>query len=283
MSTEKTPDKFKATWVSHSSIRDFLNCPRLYYLRNRYKDPISGNRITLAEPALTLGLAVHTILENLSNFPAEERLSLPLLKMYEENWDKEYKGKSGGFSSQPEEDEYRTRGREMIKKVVENPGPIANKTVKIKSDFNDLPYYWLNEEDNIILNGKIDWIEYLPDTDSIHILDFKTSKREEPSESLQLPIYLLIAKNTQNRAITKTSYWYLGFEDIPKEVEIPDYEKTYEEVLKIAKRIKLARQLEHFKCPTNGCRNCAKYEEILKGNAQKVGKNSYQDIYSLVV
>lgn len=282
MSTETKPDKYTATWVSHSTIRDFLNCPRLYFLRSRYKDPITGNRIALVEPPLALGLAVHDVLEKLSDFPAEDRIKLPLLKQFEEHWEKDFKGKKGGFSSQAEEDEYRARGREMIKRVVENPGPIANKTIKIKSDFNDLPYYFISEEENIILSGKIDWLEYLPKTDSIHILDFKTGRREEKADSLQLPIYLLVAKNTQNREVEKTSYWYLGFNDEPTEVHFPDYEDTKEIVLKHAKRIKLARQLDHFKCPTDGCRHCTKYEEILKGNAEKVGKTSYQDVYALV-
>src|ERR1035437_4279352 len=31
-------DKFNAVWVSHSSIGDFLKCPRLYYLHNVYKN-----------------------------------------------------------------------------------------------------------------------------------------------------------------------------------------------------------------------------------------------------
>lgn len=282
MSTEVKPDKYTATWVSHSTIRDFLNCPRLYFLRSRYKDPITGNRIALVEPPLALGLAVHDVLEKLSDFPVKERLELPLLKQFDEHWSESFTGKKGGFSSQAEEDEYKSRGREMIKRVVDNPGPIASKTIKIKSDFNDLPYYWLSEEENIILSGKIDWLEYLPKTDSVHILDFKTGKREEVKGSLQLPIYLLVAKNTQNREVTKTSYWYLSFEDSPREAKMPDYDETKEIVLKHAKRIKLARQLDHFKCPTDGCRHCAKYEEILKGNAMKVSQTSYQDVYALV-
>jgi ATP-dependent helicase/DNAse subunit B len=61
----------------------------------------------------------------------------------------------------------------------------------------DLPHYWLSEDDGIILCGKIDWLQYLPDTDSVHIVDFKTSKNKEKANSLQLPIYLLLVSNTQ--------------------------------------------------------------------------------------
>ena len=58
--------------------------------------------------------------------------------------------------------------------IEENPGPLRNLAVKIKSD---LPSYWLSEEDNIMLCGKIDWLEYLKEEDAIHIIDFKTGKK----------------------------------------------------------------------------------------------------------
>lgn len=274
-------DKYTATWVSNSSLRDFLNCPRLYYLRSRYKDPKTGNNIALVEPPLALGLAVHDILENLSSHPVEERLKLPLLKMYEEHWRKDLGGERGGFKTKAQEDEYFERGRQMIKRVVDNPGPIASKTIKIKSDFGDLPYYFLDEDENIILCGKIDWIEYLEDSDKIHIVDFKTGRNEEKEDSFQLPIYLLIASNTQGREVAKASYWYLNHKDAPDEVKLPSQAEAKELILKNAKRMKLARQLEHFKCPTNGCKHCAKYEEIFAGRGKKVGETSYQDVYIL--
>ena len=70
----------------------------------------------------------------------------------------------------------------MLQRVIKHPGPVAKLAVKIKQD---LPYYWLSEEDNIILCGKIDWLEYLPDQDGVHIIDFKTSKYDEAPQSLQ--------------------------------------------------------------------------------------------------
>jgi len=274
-------DKYKATWVSNSSLRDFLNCPRLYYLRSVYKDPISGNKMALMEPPLALGLAVHAILEKLSEYPVEERLKLPLLAQYKTHWENDFKGNKGGFKSQSQEGEYYERGKKMIQRVVDNPGPIASKTIKIKSDFNELPYYFLDEDENIILCGKIDWLEYLEDDDKVHIVDFKTGKHEESKDSLQLPIYLLLATNTQSREVAKASYWYLNHNDEPSEVALPSQEESKEIVMKHAKRMKLARQLEHFKCPTNGCRHCNKYEEIFKGNGTKVGETNYQDVYIL--
>jgi len=59
-------DKYKATWVSHSSMGDFLKCPRLYYLRSIYKNPVTKNKMTIMEPALALGQVVHEVIEPLS-------------------------------------------------------------------------------------------------------------------------------------------------------------------------------------------------------------------------
>lgn len=272
------PDKYTAIWVSHSSIHDFLNCPRLYFLRNVYKDPATGNKITVMTPPLALGQIVHDVIESLSKLPVDERFKDSPLDKYEIAW-KKVNGKLGGFKSESEEKEYKERGRIMIQSLIHNPGPLLNRAVKINQD---LPHYWLNEEENIILCGKIDWLEYLPETDGVHIIDFKTSRHEEPEDSLQLPIYLLLATNTQKRVPEKASYWYLDLHDGPKEQKLPVIAEAEDVILKTARRIKLARQLEHFKCPEGGCRYCYPLEQVIKGKGEKVGLSDYrQDIYVL--
>ncbi len=78
------------------------------------------------------------------------------------------------------------------------------------------------------------------------------------------------------------SYWYLDRDDKPREMPLPDPTKTEETVLTIGRRIKLARQLEHFVCKDNGCRYCAPLEAIKNGQGEKVGVSSYnQDLYIL--
>ena len=163
----------------------------------------------------------------------------------------------------------------------ENPGPILEKAVKIKSKMN-LPHYWLSPEDGIILGGKIDWLRYVEKDDSIQIIDFKTGKNEEKKDSLQLPIYLLIAKNKQNRKISAAYYWYLDRDEGLIEKKLPDEKESFDKVYKIAKRIQLARKIKHFKCPTDGCYACRPYERILKGEGKFVGvSDTRQDIYVL--
>src|SRR5436853_627527 len=106
----------------------------------------------------------------------------------------------------------------------------------------------LSAEDNIILCGKIDWLEYIPQSDSVHIIDFKTGKHDEKPDSLQLPIYHLIVKNFQNRPVSKASYWYLDRSDELSEVKLPNLEDAQFMVLSIAKQIKKSREEKVFVC-----------------------------------
>jgi len=273
------PDKYTATWVSHSSMSDFLRCPRAYFLKNVYRDPKTRHKIKIMSPALALGSAVHEVLESLSVLPKQSRFSESLIAKLESIWQK-VSGKNGGFTNSESEHKYKTRGQEMLRRVMNNPGPISGLAVKIQMD---LPQFWLSEEDNIMLCGKIDWLEYLPDTDSVHIIDFKTGRGEEDPESLQLPIYHLLVRNCQKYKVSKASYWYLDSSDTLTPKELPDLETARKNVLDIARQIKLARQLARFKCPQgDGCFSCRPMEAIINHEAEFVRSDEYNyDVYIL--
>lgn len=273
-------DKFAAVWVSHSSINSFLRCPRAYYLKNIYRDPDTGHKISLISPPLALGQVVHRVLESLSVLPVDQRFRQPLMDKFETAW-KKISGKKGGFFDPKTEQAYKNRGKKMIRRVVKNPGPIKKLAVKIKMD---LPYFWFSEKDNIILCGQIDWLEYLPESDAVQIIDFKTGKRDEDPDSLQLPIYHLLVYNCQNRKVAGSSYWYLERNSKPTEVPLPDLEEAHQRVLKVAKEIKLARQLERFVCPNGdqGCPTCRPMEAIFHGEGELVDVNEFKhDVYVL--
>ena len=260
-------DKYSAVWVSHSSISDWLSCPRAYFLKNVYKNPLTRKKVAIVSPPLSLGQAVHEVIESLSVLAVDRRLAEPLLAKFNRTWEK-VKGKKGGFLTEEEEAKYKERGKEMLGRVERNPGPLKNLAVKIQME---LPYYWLSEKDNIILCGKIDWLEYLKEEEAVHIIDFKTGKNEEKADSLQLPIYYLLVSHTQDRPVKKVSYWYIDRESKPVEQKLKDLESAEEKILKIAKEMKLARQLNRFKCPQGGCRNCLPMERILQGEGELVG------------
>lgn len=271
-------DIYAAIWVSNSSINDYLTCPRLYFLRNMYKDPITRHKVNIINPSLALGQTVHEVLEALSVLPAQERFSKSLLAHYEQAWEK-VTGKLGGFHNTEQEEHTKIRGAKMLERVMEHPGPLLNKAIKIKQD---LPYYYLSNDENIILCGKVDWLEYLPEDDSVHIIDFKTGKHDESVASLQLPAYTLLVANCQSKKTSKASYWYLDRDDEPVEISLPSLEKSYELLLDAAKKVKAARETNSFLCPKNGCFACRPFEAIIHKKAEFVGTSGYnQDLYIL--
>lgn len=265
-------------WVSHSSLGDFLGCPRAYYLKNIYKDPITKRKMAIASSSLSLGSAVHEVLEGLANLPAETRFDLDLEEEFNLVWSR-YSGLLGGFYTKEEEEFYKKRGLEMILRVKNNPGPLKNKALKLKSPDSLPPRYFISETENILLCGKIDWLEYFPEDDSVHILDFKTGKGEEKTDSLQLPIYTLLVANCQKRKIKKISYWYIDRDDSPIQMELPDLEISKKRVMEVAIQVKQARLENKFECPKNGCRNCEPFEKILNKQATFIKSEGYQDIY----
>ncbi len=271
-------NKYSAVWVSNSSINDFVTCPRLYFLRNVYKDPDTKHKINIINPSLALGQTVHEVLEGLSVLPAEMRLKDSLLDKYNTAWEK-VTGKLGGFRDAQEEEAVKERGERMLKRVIDNPAPLLNKAIKIKQE---LPNYYLSTDENIILCGRIDWLEYITADDSVHIIDFKTGKYDERSDSLQLPIYSLLVKNCQSKKVSKASYWYLDRNDEPTGVEPPSSEDAYNKVFALAKKVKQARLEGSYACRKGGCRDCRPFEAILKKEAEFVGVGGYrQDMYIL--
>lgn len=272
-------DKFSAVWLSHSSISNFKHCPRAYYLNSIYRDPRSGHKISLITPSMALGSAVHEVLESLSVLPTEKRFDISLIERFQTAW-KKVTGQMGGFADLATEEQYKNRGEDMLRRVMVHPGPLAEKAVKIKMD---LPYYWISEEDNLILCGKLDWLQYHEADDSVSIIDFKTGVGEESVDSLQLPIYYLLAHNCQTREVKKASYWYIARDDTPVEKKLPNLDKSKELILKVGKEMKLARQLERFKCPEGeaGCKHCLPLEKIIRGESVYVGTGEYgTDLYA---
>ena len=272
-------DKYFAVWLSHSSITDYLKCPRAYYLKNMYRDPKNNHKIAIMQPALALGQTVHSVLESLSTLVVEDRLKESLVTKFEKAWE-EISGKKGGFTTIEEEEKYKKRGIEMMERIIKNPGPILKKAIKIRQD---LPYFWLSEEQNIILCGKLDWLEYLENVDSIRIIDFKTGKFDEDPDSLQLPIYILLATNCQTKKVYGAQYWYLNRDIQPVDVVLPTVEDATKRILEIARTVALARKLERFVCTRkDGCPACMPYEMVVAGKAEFIGVGGYnQDTYIL--
>ncbi len=319
-------DKYKAIWMSHSSMGDYEKCHRLYYLHNIYKNK-DNKKINITSPYMSLGIAVHNVVEALKTLKSDDRKKIieskkeisvqengkevktlvsELIYNFEEEWGK-YVGKVGGFENEIQREEFKNRGVEMIKNVISDPKMLLSKTISTKSyyDGDMLPNYYISEEENIILCGNVDWIEYMdPNQEnkngSLKVIDFKTGKNEEKIDSPQLFIYkLLIEKLGCKWPVTQGAYWY--FENssvVEKDLNDVEFMKNLEEkIIKIGVEIRDKRYIwsekarfnkpgwlekenfaNNFKCNnTSQFCDCKKYELIINNDpgAEYVGVDMY--------
>ena len=254
-------------WISHSAISDFERCPRFYYLRNLYRDPKTNHRVQVVDPYLTLGMVVHKTIEEISKLPEEKRLEAPLVNKFEMKW-QFYTGKKGGFVSLEKEEGFKKRGLEMIKKLEDSQ---IIKTPNYKMG-EELPKVRLFKEEELILVGSIDWVETLPGG-GLHIIDFKTGRTEEDEDSLQLPIYFILAHYNFKKPIKKASYWYLDKDEEPIPVELNSIQ-NYIPIIR-EKALKMKKTIEEnkltCKSPIGKCFKCERYAAVVSGKAEYIG------------
>ena len=288
-------DKYKAIWLSHSSYNDFLNCHKAYYLKNIYKDPKSNKKISILSPYSSLGSAIHLSIDELTKYKSEDRKEIlkNLENIYTEIWKNNFQSEKGGFKEEKEEKIFFDKGLEMIKNLILHPNFLLNKIIKKESYWKDLemniPNFFIDDEEEVLLCGNLDWIEYLEKDDSLHIVDFKTGQNEEKEDSSQLLIYILLLQALQKRKISKTSYWYLGKEDDIKEKKIKQAEidELRNKIIQVGHKIKEMKNQtfkkdwrEIFLCQKelNGkrCFDCENFEKILKGEGKYIGPDIYK-------
>lgn len=206
-------------WISHTSLNDFEKCKQLYFLRNLYRDTKYGNgfRIQVASPYLSLGEAVHDAIENfVTRYDTLQRTKDNLMYEYKRGWSLK-PGRIGGFKDDSSEKEFKERGEAMLERFLKNEHYSKGKPIQV-----NFPKLALIGQDDAVLVGNFDWLEETED--GLHILDFKTGK-EESENSLQLPIYALLAEYNLKKPVKKVSYWYLDRDAEPIEKNLPDLKK----------------------------------------------------------
>lgn len=263
-----------AIFLSHTSLGDFLKCPRSYYLRNVYRNPQTNYRIQIASPYISLGAVVHDairwFLEN-----SDKPSFLQLNEQFRNFWWK-YHGKRGGFASKEDEAVFGQRGLKMLENFAKN---CKNLDRMIKSA--KFPKYNLSE--SVILTGNLDFVGELSDG-SLHVLDFKTGTKDEDSP-LQLYIYAILAENYYGKPVKKLSFWYLDRDLEPKEVVLAPLDNTLMWLSDKAKEVKLALEANNWVCK-NGeelCRDCRDYQAVLEGKGEFMfSDHAYKkDVYYL--
>lgn len=268
-------DKYKAVWVSYSSISDFIKCPRAYYLKNVYKNPNTGRKMEVIKPALSLGSSIHAVLEPLSVIDPDKRFDSDIINIFDLEFSKYY-GMKGGFTSEQEFENYRQKGHKMLNNVLRNKNLLESSTYNTNKELLDA---WLSKEKNIVICGKIDWINKDENTGSLSVIDFKTSKEEEFND-MQLQIYALLLHILNKESVNKLYYWYLDINEHLTEANLPDVKEAFRAVLDLALKISDARASGIFECPRNGCFTCRDYEKVFNGEATQVGIGNFnREVY----
>ncbi len=253
-----------AIYLSHTSIKDFLSCPAAYYLKNLYRDPITGHKLQVASPHLTLGIAVHNTIDwfcSQDPKPSKEQT----IQKYRQIW-KNYRLKRGGFETLEEEASYGKRGLQMIENFYNHYTALDPCQACVK-----FPKYHLLED--VILIGNMDYIGLRSDG-SFSVVDFKTGVHDEISP-LQLVIYAILTEANMGKEVTEAGFWYLDRDDLPKPVVLDPVQQTLDYLIDVAKQVKLAIQQNEWVCRRDPglCKSCREYRSLL----EKKGEFLYSD------
>lgn len=260
MITKKQAPYIKdAVFISHTSLSDFLSCPRAYYLKNLYRDKKTGYRLQIINPYLSLGALVHEAISwylQMEGQVSKENLE----KKFRNLWLK-YRGKKGGFESLQQEGEFGKRGIQMLNNFFDNAKKLGKK--ELIADFLKF-----NLVENIILNGRLDFAGELPDG-SLHIIDFKTGSKDE-DDPLQLYIYAILVQNCLAKKVSKVSFWYLDRDLNPKEAVLDPLEGKIEWLKQKGLEMKKAIEKNDWICIKNPdlCRDCQNYQAVLEGKGE---------------
>ncbi len=246
-------------FISYTSLKDFLKCPRSYYLKNIYRDPKTGFRLQVASPYLSLGSTVHDSVKWFLDLEDKPTLD-ETIKKFRNLWLK-FRGKKGGFSSREEEGNFGSRGLKMLENFYQNWQVLEKKAPEIT-----FPKY--NLLDNIVLIGNFDYIGEKEDG-SLHVVDFKTGANDE-DDPTQLYIYSILAEANFGKSVSAAGFWYLDREDTPRDIVLDPLEPKLEWLKDKAKELKQAIELGEWVCVKGDqfCRDCRDYQAIIDGKGQ---------------
>jgi putative RecB family exonuclease len=178
----------KSLRLSPSAVSEYENCPQLYKYRkiDRLPEPPSLD----AER----GTLIHTILQDLFEFPSQERTPQTALDLLPSRWAAQLEGKPALLEMVSSEKEWLDRASSLLQTyfTLENPSTFeaTHREMHLEDDFDS----------DIYLHGYVDRLDVAP-TGEVRIVDYKTGKSPRPGWEekalFQLRVYaLLYWKNT---------------------------------------------------------------------------------------
>ena len=178
----------KSLRLSPSAVSEYENCPQLYKYRKIDKLP--------EPPSLDAerGTLIHTILQDLFEFPSQERTPQTAINLLPSRWAAQLEGKPALLAMVPSEKEWLDRASSLLQTyfTLENPSTFeaTHREMHLEDDFDS----------DIYLHGYVDRLDIAP-TGEVRIVDYKTGKSPRPGWEekalFQLRVYaLLYWKNT---------------------------------------------------------------------------------------
>jgi len=178
----------KSLRLSPSAVSEYENCPQLYKYRKIDKLP--------EPPSLDAerGTLVHTILQDLFEFPSQERTPQTAINLLPSRWAAQLEGKPALLEMVSSEKEWLDRASSLLQTyfTLENPSTFeaTHREMHLEDDFDS----------DIYLHGYVDRLDVAP-TGEVRIVDYKTGKSPRPGWEekalFQLRVYaLLYWKNT---------------------------------------------------------------------------------------
>ena len=178
----------KSLRLSPSAVSEYENCPQLYKYRKIDKLP--------EPPSLDAerGTLVHTVLQDLFEFPSNDRTPETAIDLLPSRWKAQLADKPALLEMVTNEKEWLDRASSLLTTyfTLENPSTFeaTHREMHLENDFDT----------NVYLHGYVDRIDIAP-TGEVRIVDYKTGKSPKPGWEekalFQLRVYaLLYWKNT---------------------------------------------------------------------------------------
>ncbi len=216
-----TPNKSKSRKVvykvlpesfSFSQIATFQQCPLEYKYRYYLRLPLPGNH------HLSFGSTIHAVLQKYLEqfkrqlnapqqdlFTKETVVELPpqslLEELYESEWVDDW------YQSSEQKENYRARGRDILKTFYESSSASTPKPVLIEESFS----MKLGDKEQYSFNGKIDRADR--GEHGLCVIDYKTSEKvpskQASSDLDQLRIYQWALEEYFHLHAENLQYWYL--------------------------------------------------------------------------
>ncbi len=253
---------------SVSKLKRFEECPKAFHFE--YLDPIYSQMKTQLKrdpaniwPFQIIGRSVHDAITLFLHLPIDKQNLENLKEQLKLTWRSEVManklpplGKWGGFKALEEERENYQSALQMLinfNKVFDKEIPINYLPTKdLKNSIEDYKKLVKPISNDYDVSGKFDLI--LDEDNSLTIVDFKTSKRED-FDDFQLQFYKLLAELNFNLPVNKASFYFLVTGNI-KEFDLAKKETDEIKTMILTKIAKIQKEKKWSPKPSKLCQYC---------------------------